>query len=302
MAACRVCGNGNGNREHAARELFLGFGDVFRYSECGRCESLSLVDVPEDLGQYYSGGYYSLVPESRLRRKLKAVRFRHAYGSRSLLGAVLTRVFGPADISWLTSVDVGLHEPILDVGCGSGEILRHLAALGFRDLTGVDPYAREDGEPRILRGNERDAPRRDYKLVMMHHSLEHCVEPLDVLKTLRSLVAKEGYVLIRIPLAGKLAWRTYGVAWFQLDAPRHICLFSERAFRAAAGECGFAIESTRYDSAPTQFYASELYARGIPQIRHRRPRGRERMRYVRLTDAANHSGDADQACFVMRPS
>jgi len=301
ISTCKLCGNAKGNREHIATEMFFGLGGSFRYLECGACMSLQLLDIPSDVGRYYPSNYYSLAGESQLKRMLKGIRARHAMVKPSVLGALLTRAFGPANLAWLSKLNIGLNKPILDVGCGSGEILRELATIGFTDLTGIDPHAREETRPRIIRASVEDAPRREYKLVMMHHALEHCPDPVSVLRTTRRLVQKDGHVLIRIPLAGKLAWRKYGTSWVQLDAPRHIVLFSEQAFRDAAERCGFVVSETVFDSAPSQFLASEQYLRGIPLVKQTKPSQDQLKHYASLTQDLNRIGDGDQACFFLKP-
>lgn len=55
-AGCRICGNRSGNRQHRAREMFLGTRDPFTYAECSACGTVQLRDVP-DLRPYYAGGY-----------------------------------------------------------------------------------------------------------------------------------------------------------------------------------------------------------------------------------------------------
>ena len=52
---CRICGNRKGNEIYKCkdRRLTLSGGGIFRYLFCAHCGTLSLVDVPEDMGKYY---------------------------------------------------------------------------------------------------------------------------------------------------------------------------------------------------------------------------------------------------------
>jgi SAM-dependent methyltransferase len=44
-----------------------------------------------------------------------------------------------------------------------------------------------------------------------------------------SLLACKGIIVVRIPAVSSYAWERYGVAWMQLDAPRHFFLHSPKS-------------------------------------------------------------------------
>ena len=49
--------------------------DEFPYFECTDCGCVSLVEIPENLGEYYKNGYYSLQKQSCSRIRLAAYQF-----------------------------------------------------------------------------------------------------------------------------------------------------------------------------------------------------------------------------------
>jgi len=138
----------------------------------------------------------------------------------------------------------------------------------FRDLTGVDPFIKEDihysSGLRVLKKSLFEVDDQ-YDLITLHHSYEHMPEPLVVMKQLHRLTKEGGTVLIRIPLADSYAWRTYGVDWLQLDAPRHIYLHTCKSIERIAKQSGFHIKDIVYDSDAEQFLGSEQYKRDIPR-------------------------------------
>ena len=237
---CKICGNSKGNRLHRVPELMFRTDESFDYLECGGCGSLHIVSIPADLARHYPAHYYAFAVTPKpvsLTAWLKSVRARHRFHP-TLLGALLQRSFGPEEQpEWIGAVESLLEGPVLDVGCGQGTMLHALERLGFRNVTGVDPHAPDARHPRVKRCGVEDIE-GEFSLVMFHHSLEHIPDVFGTLRAARGLLAADGRMIVRIPVAGGFAWRTYGIHWVALDAPRHLWLFSPPAFRHVAASAG----------------------------------------------------------------
>jgi len=298
---------------HTAREMMYGSRERFDYLECPRCGSLYLKDIPRDMGRFYPRGYYSFAPKRHaapmarlaahalvLMRRIPVLRMPAALAVDLNAFAWIERV-----------VDLPRSSRILDVGCGRGMNLLLLAGLGFTDLTGIDPYLPDHvraGGSVVLKKTDLQGLEGTFDVVMFHHSLEHVPDPVAALAELERIVAPGGRVLVRMPVAQSFAWRTYGVDWVQLDAPRHVCVFSEKGFREMAERHGFRVEEVLYDSGAFQFWGSEQYCRDIPlnDARSyrvnpgRSPFGRRDMaRFRKRAGELNALGDGDQACFLL---
>src|SRR5213075_2198570 len=79
---------------------------------------------------------------------------------------------------------IGRDAAILDVGCGSGDLLRLLHALGFKNLTGVDPFLAADlTTPEGIKIWKKELGQMpgSFQVLMLHHSFEHMTEPVAVL-------------------------------------------------------------------------------------------------------------------------
>ena len=98
---------------------------------------------------------------------------------------------------------------------------------------------------------------------MLHHSLEHMADPLEVFENLYRILKPNRFVLIRTPLASSYAWKKYGVNGVQLDAPRHLFLHTIESMRILAQKVGFEIDDIIFDSTEFQFLGSEQYMRDI---------------------------------------
>jgi SAM-dependent methyltransferase len=312
MANCHICGNGEGNRTHSAREMMFGSRDEFHYLECGTCGCLQLLDVPADLGKYYPAGYYSFGPPvlgrgGRLRRSLRRRHYRWYTQGRGLIGWLIASWREtPYFYDWLRRTGVRPESAILDVGCGGGEFLLRLAAEGFSDLTGIDPYLQDDRQLGFgLRLHRRCLSDCEgaYDLIVLNHSFEHMADPLGVLQSLHRLLRPGRFALIRTPVASSRAWQMYGTDWAQLDAPRHLFVHTVDSLHRLAGQAGLQLDDVFYDSNEFQFVASEKCRRGLALTD---PAGdalfppAERERFRRTAEQLNRSGEGDQAGFYLR--
>jgi SAM-dependent methyltransferase len=310
--ACPVCGNAQNNRAWLAREMMIGTRDEFEYVECGGCGCLHLAAPPPDLMRYYPTAYYAHAEprrESPLRRWLWRVRAAHMLERPSALGRVLVAAFGRARFAeWLERTGVSRDARVLDVGCGTGRVLRRMRAAGWRHLTGIDPYIPGDvtwPDGVVLLKRALADTTGPFDLIMSHHAFEHMPDPIAAATHMRRLLAPGGRVLIRIPVADSVAWRTYRTNWVQLDAPRHLFLHTRDSMRHIAERCGLVIDAVTYDSTGYQFWASEQYRRDIAlfeAIRQGAPDGalgsRDEVRQCEArARALNVTEGADSACF-----
>lgn len=317
-AVCRVCGNAAGNRPLQLREMMFGTGERFGYTACARCGTIQIDRVPADLGRHYPSDYYAYAapaPAAWWKQALKRGQARALLGGGGPLGALASRVLPRPDyLDWVLQAGQGPGSRVLDVGSGGGLVLRALHQAGFTRLTGVDPFLPGDDEPlpglRLLR-REVGEVQGEYDFVMLNHSFEHMPDPAGVMRALRGRVAPGGVVMIRIPLAGKHAGRTYGDDWVQLDPPRHLFIHTEAGMEHLARGAGFRVERVVYDSTALQFWGSELYRRGMSMLDVAKldPRGPEvlfgkrRVRaWERRARELNRAGEGDQAAFYLRPA
>ncbi|HET9023676.1 MAG TPA: class I SAM-dependent methyltransferase [Burkholderiaceae bacterium] len=256
--------------------MYFGTRETFEYHQCGHCGSLQIAEVPCDLARFYPDYYYSHVPavspgkSSPVREWLRRQRTAYALSGRNVVGAAL-KLAGRGEYfdypwEWFQDSGVTTSSRILDVGCGSGQLLFSMRLCGFDNLVGIDPFRREsqilDGVS-LLKTTLFDLEDR-FDLVMSHHSLEHMESPAAALAKMRDLVAPGGALLIRLPVLGQ-PWEAYGVNWVELDAPRHLFIPSEAGFRALVERVGgLDVTSMRSDGTAFEIAGSELYTRDIP--------------------------------------
>jgi SAM-dependent methyltransferase len=313
---CKICGNTTGNQSFIARELAHGMLDEFEYVECGACGCLQIAETPSDLGRYYPSNYYSFAKGKGRFNLPKVLRYLWRVLRQGNLGTILSRArrmrTPPDYMTYLKEGRIRLDSRILDVGCGSGELIFRMANAGFTNLTGIDPFfGGEAFRHPAIQVHKKSVFEigGQYDFIMLHHSFEHMENPQAVLSRVQELLADGGSVLIRIPVAGSFAWKKYGADWMQLDAPRHLFLQTPGSMRILADAAGLEIETVSFDSNDSQFWGSEQNLKGIalwaPNSYVRNPAGsiftEEQIDgYARHAEELNAKGEGDMARFLLR--
>lgn len=167
------------------------------------------------------------------------------------------------------SPDRSIH--IVDIGCAGGGILRHLTALGFERLTGIDPapscvravaqIAGVNAQLGSLFDMPSDVDKAD--LVVLSHVLEHIRDVPGALGVVSNILTPGGMVYIETPDATRYV--DYLVAPFLDFNTEHINHFSEAALAACVALAGLAVvESgvkTVASSPSTQYPCAWVLAR-----------------------------------------
>jgi 2-polyprenyl-3-methyl-5-hydroxy-6-metoxy-1,4-benzoquinol methylase len=207
---------------------------------------------------------------------------------------------------WLLKKNVNLNSRILDVGCGAGKLLTQLYYLGFKNLTGVDPYISQNynyGNKVKIWKKELYELNEEFDFIMLHHCFEHLQNPKDSFDYLAKIIASTGTILIRIPIISSFAWQIYKTHWIQLDPPRHFFLHSIKSIELLAMNAGLKVESIDYDSTGFQFWGSELYKRDIAYEESKNMvvfSGEEITKYNNYANILNNRHEGDQACFYLK--
>jgi 2-polyprenyl-3-methyl-5-hydroxy-6-metoxy-1,4-benzoquinol methylase len=218
---------------HALDRLVTGEGP-FGVAECRACEfGLTTPQLSaEQLGRYYADTYYEDFYEHSgggggglLARLRDAVRRR---GAERRYSRPPFRFDGVP------------RGRLLDVGCGSGDLLEHFAARGWEPY-GIDPSAAAVAATRRRRATAHQGTLQDhpwqgqaFEAITFQHSLEHVVDPLAALEGARALLAPGGVLAIAVPNWSSWQRRLFRDRWFVLDLPRHQQHFSPRALSRLA--------------------------------------------------------------------
>lgn len=209
MEPCRICG---GSLRSAFSGTVLGNVPV-QYATCSQCHSL-LLPSPTWLEEAYAR---KIIPDpdyGALSRTLFVHRCLRRMRSR---GVRLLSKRGRT----------------LDIGTGRGLLLRMLLDDGH-DAWGFDPYPNSVfAEDRI----KPTLPDGSFDLITAIEVIEHTVEPVDFMRSLKSRMTAAGYLALSTELYDL---STHGPDWAYLapEHGQHITFFSREGLRLAAQAAG----------------------------------------------------------------
>jgi SAM-dependent methyltransferase len=241
---CPICGRALFATRLRGRDRLITGDGPFEVMECTSCQ-FGLTDPQlsdEELARYYPPEYYDFwgysdrPPENPLQGLLERFRTWSAERHYEHPPYVLDEGVTPGRM--------------LDVGCGSGDLLEHFAKRGW-EIYGIDPSASaaaaaEARGARIHQGTLQDQPwpPGSFGLITFQHALEHVAEPVEALKRARELLEPGGLLLIDVP--NWACWQRrllFRSRWHPLELPRHLQHFSPRALERLAGSLGLRVRT-----------------------------------------------------------
>jgi len=168
------------------------------------------------------------------------------------------------------------HQPsgrVLDMGCGTGEFLAHLATQGYL-AQGVEPSlkARERAIAQhglhVVPSVEQIQQREFYQVITLWHVLEHVPDVRATFKQLFALLADRGLLVIAVPDRESWDAQHYGPHWAAWDVPRHLSHFRRSDLLRLMHEHGFEVVAQEHMWLDAYYIAllSEKYRGHGPMI------------------------------------
>jgi SAM-dependent methyltransferase len=227
---CRICG---------APTLRLGTvhgkysGRDFELRRCARCRYSFVSDPWTEFARIYDDRYYAgrgadpLVDYSfELASPQRTVR---QYEWRGITRLIESLLGGLAGVKWL------------DFGCGNGGLVRYV-----RDHTPASPSGFEEGSIAttaralgipMIEGNSLIAREGEFDVVTAIEVLEHTVDPLAELRTMRRLLRPGGLLFLTTGNAEPFEARMTN--WSYVIPEIHVSFFEPETLEYALGESGF---------------------------------------------------------------
>jgi SAM-dependent methyltransferase len=208
-ARCRFCGGAAEIGLETTDRNSLLSDERFRYARCGSCGTLSLVNVPDDLGHFYPPHYYGLAGPAELERlpaqqghKLELI------GRRARPGRLVEIGTGNGAFAYAAR-RAGFDVTGIELDAGACEHLRE--TIGVEAIESDDPAPALAGMPPL-------------RAIAMWHSIEHLPDPRGVLDAAAERLEPGGVLAVSAPNPESLQLRLFGSRWTHIDAPRHLAL------------------------------------------------------------------------------
>ena len=136
---------------------------------------------------------------------------------------------------------------LLDVGCGIGDYLASMAALGWQcsgcnvSEAALKIASRKLPNARLYCKTLEELPfeRDAFEAISLWHTLEHLPEPLLTLKRLYDMVVPGGRLVIAVPNIESFEAQILGKYWVEADIPGHLFFFSVRTLKSLVAKAGF---------------------------------------------------------------
>ena len=294
---CRICNTIiDVNQALKIPEKMFGTGEIFNYVICSHCLCLQIVDIPDNIGNYYPDNYYSFKSAGKISFINRLKQFVFNFLSRIKKDFYKKTKFNDYAIYYNDR-----NKEIIDIGCGEGNRLIELRKWGFKKLTGTDPFIKEKVIKRRLKiyKLETENIKGSYDIVMSHHSLEHMPDPAVLFRKVKKILKPDGKFILRIPIYPNYIWEKYSEHWIQLDTPRHCYTFSMKTINYLCSKYSFVIAEKRFDGAPWAIASTEFCLNGNNH--------HEFCKHVKITDKqikickeANQNQFGDQVCLIIK--
>ena len=222
-------------------------------------------DIPLLYRRYYThgadGGSGDVLGQGTPRRaRLAYLASRYGYRSAATppawLGWTLALVPGRREHLDLSMMQLRAEwrGPLLDVGCGSGMMLRLMRELGW-DAEGIDldpqavAVAAAAGLPaRVGTLTSLELPARHYAAVTSSHVIEHVEDPAVFLRECLRVTRPGGRLAVTTPNVAGLGSSVFGANWRGLEPPRHFQVFRASALARLAEAVGY--DDVRVTTSP----------------------------------------------------
>jgi 2-polyprenyl-3-methyl-5-hydroxy-6-metoxy-1,4-benzoquinol methylase len=282
---CILCGSDGVFIYRDQRDRLFGAGGSWNFKRCCNrsCGLIWLDPMPleEDIGKAYAK-YYTHQAQAGAKRPglLKracelmergywAGKYHYPIAGSMLVKGVgkllylfpLRRRGADGDVRFLRAVP---HGRLLDVGCGSGEWLLFMRALGWQ-VEGIDfderavEIATQSGlNVRCGALEQQSYPSESFNAVILNHVIEHLPDPVGTLWECGRILAPGGKQVVFTPNSSSLGHRFFKGRWRGLEPPRHLHVFSMRSLQQILGQAGFREISVRPQIAGSVIYDSLL--------------------------------------------
>lgn len=263
---CDVCGAPGELLYEGVKDRLFGAEGKWNFRRCPEsgCGLVWLDPMPleEDIGKAYLS-YYTHYDDaqrpadfaSHIYGRVRSSYVATKYGYRTSDDSRWNRILGllaylnpirrasfDGSVFWLNANPNGR---LLEVGCGSGSMLKSMEGLGWR-VEGVDfdPVAVDEAGKKCLLVHlgtlkEQEFAENSFDAIVMSHVIEHVHDPIDLLRECHRILRPGGLLNVVTPNAAGWGHRIYGADWRGMEPPRHLRIFTLSSLLLVSTQAGF---------------------------------------------------------------
>jgi SAM-dependent methyltransferase len=245
---CILCGSAEHEILYAAvKDSEYESFSLVDYVVCRNCEliSQSLLPSAAEAAKLYPADYRNYqVVESGLVSSLKKIQFER-------LVARLQK-------------SISSDSSILEIGCGTGDLLAAFKEKGFTSLFGTDIAesseiaCKKRGITFVLGNAEVNFPFSDQKfdVILLNNVIEHLVHPLEFLRAAKEHLTPGGKVVFITPNSRAFDATIFKKYWAGLHSPRHCYIFNDQNVGRLPAATGFSDVQIEHLMDPGQWAIS----------------------------------------------
>ncbi len=241
---CPLCTSNNDAFIMQGRDPYLDRNETFKVVKCLGCGLLRLKTVlpPEQLEEWYEahyGGHQQTLEQATTGSDVKDQKSPN----RGLLRKLAQLNYQNHVASILPA-----EGKILEVGCGTGNIIAQLKERGA-EVTGIEPdkaacnIARLNGlEVYSMPFEEFHEHGKKYDHILFSYVLEHIPDPVSTLKLAGKLLQPNGQIHIFTPNNDSLARHLFKSNWMSWHIPYNKVFFTKQTLSKSIDAAGLRVE------------------------------------------------------------
>lgn len=185
----------------------------FVYFRCPACKLISISEIPDDLGNYYTSEYYRIPSLAKLKRIARAERYKIGMVKEFVKSGTLLEVGSAFGVFAYQAKEAGF---IMDAIEMDGRCCDYL-----KNVIGVNAVQSDMPHKAVESMKKHD-------VIAMWHVLEHLANPWECLDAMAENLSPEGILVIATPNPEAFQFKLLKADWPHIDAPRHLNLIPEK--------------------------------------------------------------------------
>ena len=228
---CRICNS------IEIQIISIGKTELIKCLNCG-ISYLKNLPIEDTLLKYYENNYF-ITPKDNLKTEKR--RLHRIPEQLMLISEIKKFVTAPATI--------------LDIGCDKGFFLDEARRHGYK-VVGIEPskvareYCHKIGIDVFNNINKIESK---WDIIVLWHSLEHILNPLEFMRDLKELISENGFVFIRVPDFNCIWSKIFKNKWIWFSPSNHYFYYTKKSLEKLLSMSGFEVIKSEKRHPNTKF-------------------------------------------------